>query len=160
MELGHALYVTWPVLSAILAIQVALGLLIGFVLVRRRRHLFTFVTGLTIGGGVCAASRRLMLPETTENTDQEGRVMPASTSVDFRAHRIFDLGHEFRGAITPSSVVLVSLTEVDSRGNPFIGDATMKVYNVVPGNGIVRFRGEIDWDRDLNVRANIFIATP
>jgi hypothetical protein len=86
--------------------------------------------------------------------------MPASTSADFHAHRIFDVAHELRGAITPSSVVMVSLTEVDSRGNPFIGAATMKVYNVAPGNGVVRFRVEIDWDRDLNVRANIFIATP
>src|SRR5262245_42989700 len=31
VALGHAIHVTWPVLSAILAIQVALGLLIGFV---------------------------------------------------------------------------------------------------------------------------------
>src|SRR5262249_9428666 len=30
MALGHALHVTWPVLSTMLAIQVALGLLIGF----------------------------------------------------------------------------------------------------------------------------------
>jgi hypothetical protein len=31
IALGHAIHVTWPVLSAILAIQVTLGLLIGFV---------------------------------------------------------------------------------------------------------------------------------
>jgi len=31
MALGHVVHVTWPVLSTILAIQVALGLLIGFV---------------------------------------------------------------------------------------------------------------------------------
>jgi hypothetical protein len=53
IELGHAIHVTWPVLSAILAIQVALGLLIGFVegwSVGDAIY-FTFVTGLTIGYG-------------------------------------------------------------------------------------------------------------
>ena len=42
IALGHAIHVTWPVLSAILAIQVALGLLIGFVEGCRRRGLFHF----------------------------------------------------------------------------------------------------------------------
>jgi len=46
-------YLTWPVLSAILAIQVALGLLIGFVegWSIGDAVYFTFVTGLTIGYG-------------------------------------------------------------------------------------------------------------
>jgi Ion channel len=51
--LGHAIHVTWPVLSIILLIQVALGLLIGFVegwSVGDAVY-FTFVTGLTIGYG-------------------------------------------------------------------------------------------------------------
>src|SRR5262245_7175572 len=51
--LGHAIRLTWPVLSIILAIQVALGLLIGFVegwSVGDAMY-FTFVTGLTIGYG-------------------------------------------------------------------------------------------------------------
>ena len=51
--LGHAIHLTWPVLSAILVIQVALGLLIGFVegwSVGDTVY-FTFVTGLTIGYG-------------------------------------------------------------------------------------------------------------
>ena len=51
--LGHAIHLTWPVLSIILAIQVALGLLIGFVegwSVGDAMY-FTFVTGLTIGYG-------------------------------------------------------------------------------------------------------------
>ena len=53
VALGHAIHVTWPVLSVILAIQLALGLLTGFV---ERWSLgdavyFTFITGLTIGYG-------------------------------------------------------------------------------------------------------------
>src|SRR6478736_7174230 len=51
--LGHAIHLAWPVLSMILATQVALGLLAGFVegwSVGDALY-FTFVTGLTIGYG-------------------------------------------------------------------------------------------------------------
>ena len=53
VALGHAIHVTWPILSIILAIQVVLGLLVGIV---ERWSVgdavyFTFVTGLTIGYG-------------------------------------------------------------------------------------------------------------
>ena len=50
---GHAIHVTWLVLSTILAMQVALGLLTGFIegwSVGDAVY-FTFVTGLTIGYG-------------------------------------------------------------------------------------------------------------
>ena len=53
VALGHAIRLAWPVLSIILAIQVALGLLTGFVeswSVDNAIY-FTFVTGLTIGYG-------------------------------------------------------------------------------------------------------------
>ena len=88
--------------------------------------------------------------------------MPFSLNTTFRAHRIFNIGQEFNvpGALTPQSVVMVSLTELDSSGNPILGDATMKVYNVVPRDGVVLIRGEVDWDSDLTIRANIFIADP
>jgi hypothetical protein len=51
--LGHAIHLAWPVLSTILAIQIALGLLIGFVegWSLGDAVYFTFVTGLTIGYG-------------------------------------------------------------------------------------------------------------
>jgi len=53
VALGRAIHVTWPVLSMILAIQLALGLLIGFVegWPPGDAVYFTFVTGLTIGYG-------------------------------------------------------------------------------------------------------------
>jgi voltage-gated potassium channel len=53
IALGHAIQVAWPVLSTILAIQVVLGLLIGFVegWSLGDAVYFTFVTGLTIGYG-------------------------------------------------------------------------------------------------------------
>jgi hypothetical protein len=53
VALGHAIRCAWPVLSIILAIQVALGLLIGFVegwSVGDAIY-FTLVTGLSIGYG-------------------------------------------------------------------------------------------------------------
>jgi voltage-gated potassium channel len=53
VALGHGFHVTWPVLSAILGIQIALGLLTGFVegWSLGDAVYFTFVTGLTIGYG-------------------------------------------------------------------------------------------------------------
>src|SRR5262249_21372714 len=53
VALTHAIHVTWPVPSVVLAFQVALGLLIGFVegwSVGDAIY-FSFVTGLTIGYG-------------------------------------------------------------------------------------------------------------
>ena len=53
VALGHAVRLAWPILSMILAIQIALGVLIGFVegwSVGDAVY-FTFVTGLTIGYG-------------------------------------------------------------------------------------------------------------
>ena len=53
IALGHAIHLTWPVLSVILAIQLALGLLTGFVegWSLGDAIYFTFITGLTIGYG-------------------------------------------------------------------------------------------------------------
>ena len=53
MALGRVIHVTWPVLSIILAIQLALGLLTGFVegWSLGDAVYFTFITGLTIGYG-------------------------------------------------------------------------------------------------------------
>jgi Ion channel len=50
---GHALHLTWPVLSMIFAIQVAFGLIIGFLegWPVGDAVYFTFITGLTIGYG-------------------------------------------------------------------------------------------------------------
>ena len=52
-SIGHALHLTWPVVSIILAIQIAFGLLIGFLegWVAGDAVYFTFVTGLIIGYG-------------------------------------------------------------------------------------------------------------
>ena len=53
VALGHAIHVTWPVLSVLLAIQLALGLLTGFLegWPLGDAVYFTFITGFTIGYG-------------------------------------------------------------------------------------------------------------
>src|SRR5262245_48380172 len=53
VAVSHAIHVTWPVVSIIVAIQVALGLLIGFIegWSLGDAVYFSFVTGLTIGYG-------------------------------------------------------------------------------------------------------------
>ena len=53
VALVHAIHVTWPVLSAIIAIQLALGLVTGFFegWSLGDAIYFTFITGLTIGYG-------------------------------------------------------------------------------------------------------------
>jgi voltage-gated potassium channel len=50
---GHAIALTWPVLSIILGFQVVLGLMIGFIegWPVGDAVYFTFITGLTIGYG-------------------------------------------------------------------------------------------------------------
>ena len=59
LALGHAIHVTWPVLSAILAIQLALGLLTGFVegWPLGDAVYFTFITGLTMVMGISSRGR-------------------------------------------------------------------------------------------------------
>ena len=73
-----------------------------------------------------------------------------------RAHRIFTQWFPFTGARNLSRAV-ASLSEIGVFG-PFIGDATMKVYNVSPAQDIVWVRGEIDWDSDLDILVTIFVA--
>jgi len=53
VALGQAIYVAWPVLSAILVIEFALGLLIGLLegWTIGEATYFAFITGLTIGYG-------------------------------------------------------------------------------------------------------------
>lgn len=79
-----------------------------------------------------------------------------------QAHRIFTRRFDVSG-VRRNSTVFVTLTEVSlSAGGaldvPFIGDATMKLYNVAPlDGGQVDVRGEIDWDSDLNIRVSFFV---
>ncbi|HEY2016667.1 MAG TPA: hypothetical protein VGH38_24355 [Bryobacteraceae bacterium] len=85
---------------------------------------------------------------------------------NFRAHRTFEFGFSAddapKGAITSDSIVLASVTEIDSNGVPRIGptSVTIKLYNVVPGNNFVAVRGEVDSGEDVHFRISILIANP
>ncbi|MFD7893591.1 hypothetical protein ACFV0C_04825 [Streptomyces sp. NPDC059568] len=90
-------------------------------------------------------------------TSGESAADQAAFVMYIRAHRIFQV-RAFISQIGVNSAVLVSLTEVDGGLVPFIGSASMKVYNVAPRQGFVDIRGEIDWDDDLLVRVTMFVA--
>jgi hypothetical protein len=82
------------------------------------------------------------------------------------AHRIFTtrVSAPVSIGVVPTSIVMVSLTEM-GRSNPtlplhpIMGDATMKVYNVVPETNAVIVRGEVDWDTDLEIQITIAVVT-
>jgi hypothetical protein len=62
-----------------------------------------------------------------------------------------------------NSQVSVTMTEVDNNGRPFLGPATMQVYNVVPSpmpenDGTITVRYNVDWSDDLNIRFNFIIV--
>jgi hypothetical protein len=59
----------------------------------------------------------------------------------------------------------VSLSEITAShpggplDTPFLGDAVMRVDNVVPSNGDqVIVRGEVVWNTDLNVRVMFIVS--
>ncbi|MEU2511183.1 hypothetical protein [Streptomyces syringium] len=61
--------------------------------------------------------------------------------------------------ITPQTRVFISVSE--GRGNTkFLGDASMTVENVAPGNGEVLFRLFIDWPTNLGIVADFFFVNP
>ncbi|MFD4630920.1 hypothetical protein ACFVYR_09020 [Streptomyces sp. NPDC058284] len=75
----------------------------------------------------------------------------------FRASRIFNKRIDI--PVVPGSLLFVSLTECSPGSNtPFLGDATVHTYNVVPFNGYMMLRGEVDWDEDLLLRASVYLA--
>ena len=79
-----------------------------------------------------------------------------------RAHRIFEESVGAAGVQGQTTRSVVSLSEMgrSSANGPLIpwrGSATMKVYNVIPENGSVRVRGEIDWDSDLDIRITVCV---
>jgi hypothetical protein len=58
-----------------------------------------------------------------------------------------------------SSTVLASICEYNPVGGPFIGDAPMWIYNIVPQDGeIVQISYYVSWNTDLNVQLNIQVC--
>jgi len=79
-----------------------------------------------------------------------------------RFKRIFEIkfDHPNLSDLNSDSIVMASLTEVDSNFVPVLGKVTMKVYNVVPGPGFVKVRGEIDSGDDVHIRASVLVVNP
>jgi hypothetical protein len=60
-------------------------------------------------------------------------------------------------AVSPTSKVYVSITEVDANGNPFIGSARYTVHNVSPQNCSVNTWMNIEWGAPIRVIANYIV---
>jgi len=78
----------------------------------------------------------------------------ASVQKIINASRIFTTEIDATGVSGRNSAV-ASLTEIDEFGNPFQGDATMKIYNVVPLNNRFVVRGEVDWEPAIRIRITV-----
>ena len=62
---------------------------------------------------------------------------------------------QFSKTVNENSHVFASIKEIDknNNSNSFIGDATMKIHNVVSDqDGNIYIRVEIDWDRTLTAK--------
>lgn len=62
--------------------------------------------------------------------------------------------------VNPFSVVVASVTEegiVGGEVRPFLGAASIEIYNVVPENGRVTVSGRVWWDSDLNYRISLVV---
>lgn len=57
------------------------------------------------------------------------------------------------------SQVSVTMTELDNNGTPFLGAATMQIFNVVPqADGTITVRFNVDWSDFLTVQFNFIIV--
>jgi hypothetical protein len=58
-----------------------------------------------------------------------------------------------------NSQVSVTMTELDNNGRPFLGAATMQVFNVVPQpDGTVTVKFNVDWSDSITVQFNFIIV--
>ncbi len=58
-----------------------------------------------------------------------------------------------------NSQVSVTITEVDRNGTPFLGAATMQVYNVIPqDDGTITVKFNVDWGSPLQILLNFIIV--
>lgn len=60
--------------------------------------------------------------------------------------------------VNPESQVAVSITELNQDDVPFLAEARMGIWNVVPGDGTISVRGNIDWPSPLRCRLNFIIV--
>ncbi|MFC5745949.1 hypothetical protein [Actinomadura rugatobispora] len=61
------------------------------------------------------------------------------------------------GIVGPGSQVMVSITEIDGSNTPFMGNAFMQVFNIVPQSNLIRVACQLFWGDPLRVRLNVVI---
>ena len=93
-------------------------------------------------------------------TTAEGAASPGSTFIlygyydpmnGWQSIRIYD------ESITPESWVYASASEIDGNNIPFLGAANISVANVVPGNGYIDLRINVDWGDPLPTLVNYLV---
>ncbi len=62
------------------------------------------------------------------------------------------------GRVLWNSQVSVTMTELDNNGTPFLGAASMQVFNVVPMQDSITVWYNVNWGSDLNVMFNFIIV--
>jgi hypothetical protein len=78
-----------------------------------------------------------------------------STKGEFQANFDFD----DPVIVDAKSQVSVSITEVNQDDVPFLAEADMVIWNVVPrGDGTISVRGKVDWGSPLRCRLNFIIV--
>jgi hypothetical protein len=96
--------------------------------------------------------------EATLDVDQDHDASITGT-VTFSAHGRFAVSFvpdpSVAAAVGPFTKVFASITETDGAGNPILGLADTKIYNVVPTPGRVTIRGEALWDSDILLRISL-----
>ncbi|HXS62201.1 MAG TPA: hypothetical protein VN767_04955 [Streptosporangiaceae bacterium] len=82
-------------------------------------------------------------------------------TVSFATHGRFAVSFvptpDIAGGIGPQTKVFASITETDGGGNPILGLADTKIYNVVPTPGRVTIRGEALWDSNILLRISLVL---
>ena len=74
--------------------------------------------------------------------------MSASGIFKFAGHGIQIVNCQ-AGSINKGLVVVASICELTLNGVPFLGDATMTIYNVIPHDGFAQVKVDVKFDRDL-----------
>jgi hypothetical protein len=125
------------------------------------------VPGTASGAAADALAEKLEAARATEERQERAFTSSGIPSSSFWAFHDFTAAGRFLQHIpltNPSVIVnnasqiAVSITELDSSGRPFIGDAVMEVFNVAPNDdNTLVVRGHVHFDHALSVRLNMVI---
>jgi hypothetical protein len=108
------------------------------------------------------STMRILPPVDAKISDTPGLVGSIAGLVDFRARWNFTL--PINVACNFNSHAFASITELTVNPDtghidkPFIGNAHMYIRSVAPQKNKLFVSGYIDFDRDLDVRINLFIV--